>query len=89
MFILSLIASIDFRASTSEILTLEPPLNVPFCVTAVEVIDDMAFEVDEVLTVSLTATDGLSRVILSQPTATIIITDEDGKCQICFLLLLM
>ena len=46
---------------------------------AVSIINDMAFEDSETLNVLLTPMDVFSRVIVTQPTATIIIADDDSK----------
>jgi hypothetical protein len=74
---LSAQANSDFQDVQNTVLTIEPPFETPLCVTAVAIINDMAFEESETLNVLLTPMDVFSRVIVTQPTATIIITDED------------
>ncbi|CAI8010541.1 Extracellular matrix protein FRAS1 [Geodia barretti] len=70
-------ANSDFQDVENRVLTIEPPFETPLCVAAVSIINDMAFEDSETLNVLLTAMDVFSRVIVTQPTATIIITDDD------------
>jgi hypothetical protein len=76
---LSAQANSDFQDVENRVLTIEPPFETPLCVAAVSIINDMAFEDSETLNVLLTAMDVFSRVIVTQPTATIIITDDDSK----------
>ena len=67
---------VDYRGVSTEV-TLSPS-NPEQCVS-VEVVDDSAVELVESLTVSLSLPAGeLSSVQLTQHTATILITDNDG-----------
>ena len=55
------------------------PSDQSSCVVAINIVDDLALEVTESLTVSLSLTEDLDRVLIPQPTATILIIDDDGK----------
>lgn len=72
-------ANDDFQASENRMLTLDPPLETPFCVNAINVINDIVFEDNEMLSLSLTLTDTLNEVNITHPRATIVIIDEDSK----------
>ena len=62
------------------------PSDQSSCVVAINIVDDLALEVTESLTVSLSLTEDLDGVLISQPTATILIIDDDGKANNGFII---
>ena len=78
IFVLLPTEGVDYRGVSTDV-TLSPS-NPEQCVS-VEVVDDSAVEETESLTVSLSLpAGGLSSLQLTPNTATILITDNDGKC---------
>ena len=76
MYILSNAEGSDYERLSTDVTLF--PSNPERCVS-VNVVDDSAVELDESLTVSLSLPAGeLSSVQLTQHTATILITDNDG-----------
>ena len=74
-----IIASADYNSTTADLMF--GPSSRKQCVL-IPVINDMVLETQEYFQVKVAMTTPLPGIVLTADTATIVINDDDGKCEL-------
>lgn len=70
-------ANDDYTITGSELTLI--PSRTNSCAIDINIVNDVAVELTESVTVSLSLIERHNRVRITQPTATVLITDDDGR----------